>query len=256
VFQDHRLEVVSRNLDGTWFEVRRPGRMTNLGWVFNEVLSWDFRPELLPLGDLTTGVIGPWPLSKAPAFAVYLREGPILRERPSRRSSRVTDIPPLVTIPVMERNQDGSWLHVNYLGYDGWILAFSGRELPNVLDIPQASGLPPLETISVLIIPVELQQAQIDHLREFINARREVAVGMVTFWWRVFRGEVMPCDEPEEITKYPYTEADVRNCRSSTLRTPARRSHRPHEHVARPLSCGVVSPEIVRTARTAPSTPA
>jgi len=225
--------------------------MSNLGWIFNEVLKWDFKPELLPLGDLTTGVIGPKPLTSAPEHAVYLLQGPILRERPSRRSYRLMDIPPQLTVPVLERNQDGSWLRVNYLGYEGWILAFSGRELPDVLDIPPAPGLPPLETVSVLIIPPEIQQAQIDRLRAFIYARREVAVNMESFWWRVFRGEIMPCNAPEEITYYPYTEADVRELpelqryapRLATAIDDLKTSREPL------LSCGIVSPEMVQTAR-------
>src|SRR5690349_23142803 len=50
LFRDEPLEVVSRNLDGSWFEVKRPGRLTNLGWVFNKLIDWDFKPEALPLG--------------------------------------------------------------------------------------------------------------------------------------------------------------------------------------------------------------
>jgi hypothetical protein len=44
VFEDNKLEAVGRNLDGTWFEVRRPGRLTNLGWIFNKMVDWDFAP--------------------------------------------------------------------------------------------------------------------------------------------------------------------------------------------------------------------
>src|SRR5689334_21318951 len=67
VFQDQILLVVSRNLDGTWFEVRRPGRMTNLGWIFHDMIDDTFNPEDLPLGDLVTGVTGPNPLTTAPS---------------------------------------------------------------------------------------------------------------------------------------------------------------------------------------------
>lgn len=251
VFRDQRLEAVSRNLDGTWFEVRRPGRMNNLGWIFQEVLDWDFKPELLPLGDLTTGVIGPEPLTNAPLYGVFLLEGPILRERPSRRSYRLTDVPQSVTVPVLERNQDGTWLHVNYLGYDGWILSVAGRDLPNVLDIPLGAGLPPLETVPVIIIPVELQQAQIDRLREFIYSRHAYAAEMEQFWWRVFRGEVMPCDAPDALIYYPYTEADVRELPELQRYAPRIATAIDLLTTAREplLTCGIVSPDIVQDTR-------
>lgn len=212
VFEDEWLEVISRNLDGTWFEVRRPGRMNNLGWMFGETLEWDFHPELLPLGDLTTGVIGPTPLTYAPDHAVFLIESPVLRTQPLRNSARVpgVTIPFSVTLPVLARNQDGSWLFVNYLGYQGWVVAFAGRTLPNVLDIPQAINLPPLENVPTVIIPVEIQQAQIERLRTFITERRAYAADLESFWQRVFQGEIMPCNAPLELLNYPYTESDVR----------------------------------------------
>src|SRR5262249_7105081 len=106
VFEHDRLTVVSRNADGTWFEVRRPGRLTNLGWIFNEVLEWDFHPEELPLGDGTTGLIGPNSIPEGTDYAAFLLVGPALREGPTRRDHRIMDVPPLVTVPVLGRNQN------------------------------------------------------------------------------------------------------------------------------------------------------
>lgn len=252
LFQDNRVEVVARNLDATWFQVKRPGRLTNLGWVFNEILNrWTFKPEDLPLGDFVTGVIGPKPLTEAPAFAAFLIEGPTLRNMPSRRGGRIMDIPPSVTVPVLERNQDGSWLRINYLGYDGWISAFTARDLPNVMDVPQGLGLPPLETIQVVVIPVEIQQAQIDRLREFIYTRRELAFGLETFWWSVFRGEIMPCDAPVEITYYPYGDEDVRELPELQRYAPRLATAIDYMNTSREplLSCGVIKPETVGDAR-------
>jgi hypothetical protein len=251
VFRDDRLQVVSRNLDGLWFEVRRIGRLTNLGWIFGKVIEWDFHPEDLPLGDFVTGVIGPSPLTYRPQFGATLLEGASLRESPTRTGRFIRNVPPLVTIPVLERNQDGSWLHVNYLGYDGWIAGFTVRRTPNVLDIPEAAGLPALETLPVVIIPVEIQQAQIDRLREFILARREMAYNLEIFWWAVFRGEVMPCDAPEAVSKYPYTAEDVRELPELQRYTPRlgtaidylNDALAPFEH------CGVTSPQTVIEAR-------
>jgi hypothetical protein len=251
VFQDNPLLVVSRNLDGTWFEVRRPGRMTNLGWIFNEVLDGDFQPETLPLGDLVTGVIGPKPLTAAPTFAVYLVQGAALRDRPSVQGKDIFDVPPLVTLPVLERNYDGSWLHVNYFGYDGWISDVNFRPIPNLLDIPASPYYPAPRAISVVIIPVELQQAQIDRLRAYINPRREFAAGLETFWWAVFRGEIMPCDAPPELTYYPYGDEDVRELPELQRYTPRLVTAIDDLNASREplLTCGVVSPETVGNAR-------
>lgn len=253
LFEDEQLEAISRNLDGTWFEVRRPGRMNTLGWVFGEVLEWDFRPELLPLGDLTTGVVGPSPLMSAPDRAIFINESPTLRSQPLRTSRRIAEvrIPFGVTLPIVARNQDGSWLYVNYLGHQGWIIAFAGREVPNVLDIPQAVNLPPLENVPREIIPVALQQAQVDRLRAFINDRRGYAANLELFWWRVFRGETMPCDAPAELTNYPYTENDVRELPELQRYAPRLVTAVEYMQSSKALlqQCGIVSPSAVVEAR-------
>jgi hypothetical protein len=251
LFRDDRLEVVSRNLDGSWFEVRRPGRLTNLGWVFNKMLEWDFLPETLPLGDIVTGVTGPSPLAEAPAFAGYLLEGPALRDRPSFRGTIITTIPPLITIPILERNQTGTWLHVNYFGYDGWIAGFLIRRLPNLMDIPEAANLPALETIPVVVIPVEIQQAQVDRLRAFSIRHRDLALVLQNFWWDVFRGAVKPCEPPAAVTEYDYGEQDVRELPELQRYTPRLATAIDYLNAAiDPLTiCGVLSPDLVGDAR-------
>lgn len=253
VFETERLEIVSRNLDGTWFEARRPGRMNTLGWVWNGVIDWDFLPEQLPLGDFVTGVIGPSPLTQSTDFAVYINEGVYLREQPLRASRALLELPPLITIPVLGRNQDGSWLFVNYLGQQGWMIAFAGRPVPNVLNIPMPPNLPPLETPAFEVIPVELQQAQIDRLRVYIHERYALAAGLEAFWWRVFRGEIMPCSAPPELTYYPYTDEDVRQLPELGRYAPSLISAINYLNRAREplLTCGVVSPETTLAARNA-----
>lgn len=250
LFRDNRVEVVSRNLDGTWFEVRRPGRLTNLGWVFNKMLDWDFNPEELPLGDLNTGIIGPSSLSKAPPFAAYLKEGLALREAPTRTSLRITNIPPLVTIPVTERNQDGSWIHVNYFGYDGWVISYAAR-IPNLMAIPEAKGLPPLTTIAVVIIPLEIQQAQIDRLRTFIIKQRDQAALLESFWWDVFRGAVKPCEPPAAVLAYNYSDQDIRELPELDRLVPRVLDGITYlNNSIHALDiCGVLSPDVVADAR-------
>lgn len=210
IFQKENLEAIGRNIDGTWFEVRRPGRLYNLGWVFNEMVSWDFAIEKLPLTDFVTDLEGAQPLSKDPGFAAFIVEGVALRSGPTLQSQRIINIPPNVTVPVLERNQDGSWLHVNYKGYDGWTIGFAARQIANLMSIPQAVGLPPLATIPVIVIPPEIQLAQVERLRSYITVSREVAVNLENFWFSVYRGQIMPCEPPPFMANYPYSEQDVR----------------------------------------------
>lgn len=250
LFRDNRVEVVSRNLDGTWFEVRRPGRVTNLGWVFNKMLDWDFNPEELPLGDWTTGTVGPTPLSKAPPYAAYLKEGLALREAPTRTSPLIVNIPPLVTIPVIERNQDGSWIHVNYFGYDGWVISYAAR-IPNLMSIPEARGLPPLTTIVVIVIPPEIQQAQIDRLRVFIIKQRDQAALLEYFWWDVYRGAVKPCEPPAAVLAYSYSDQDIRELPELDRLVPRVMDGITYlnNSIHAIETCGVLSPDVVAHAR-------
>lgn len=250
LFRDDPVEVVSRNLDGSWFEVKRPGRLTNLGWVFNKLLEWDFNVEQLPLGDLSTDLLGTTPLTVAPAFATYLKEGLALRQAPLRTSPLITNIPPLVTIPVLERNQDGSWLHVNYRGYDGWVISYATR-IENLMEVPEAPGLPPLTTIAVVVIPPEIQQAQIDRLRAFVIEKRDFAMLLESFWWDVFRGAVKPCEPPAAIAAYSYSDQDVQQLPELGRLVPRVMDGIDYLNRAiNPLNtCGVLSPDVVSDAR-------
>lgn len=210
VFQKEILEVIGRNIDGTWFEVKRPGRLYNLGWIFHQMLAWDFAAEQLPLTDLNTGIEGPITLTRDPGFAVFILEGVALRAGPTLESRRIINIPPNTVVPVLERNQDGSWLRVNYKGYDGWTIGFAARRIPNLMAVPEALGLPPLQTVPVIVIPPEIQLAQVQRLRDFITSSRDVAVNLENFWFSVYRGQIMPCEPPPFMADYPYTAQDVR----------------------------------------------
>lgn len=212
VFEDEWLDVVGRNIDGLWFEVRRPGRMSNLGWILSEMVEWEFAPELLPLTDFDTGLEGTTALASDPGFAITMLENTTLREQPSLSAARITVVPLNVTLPVLARNQNASWLRVNYIGYEGWVSVFGARELPVEVaeTIPQAPNLPPLEGAVVVIIPPEIQLAQVERAREFLTASRAVSDSLAGFWSQVFAGEVMPCQPPGFVTEYLAGTQDIR----------------------------------------------
>lgn len=205
VFLDDKLEVVGRNADGTWFEVRRPGRKSNLGWIFNAMLDWEFRPEFLPMTNSTTGVIGT-PIEETD-YTVFVLQNAVMRTQPDRTGTRITTVPLLTTVPVIERNQDASWLKVNYLGQVGWIVAFVTRTPQDILEAPLAAGLPPLP--ERLIIPPEIQLDQVERLREYVTTSRDVARDLAFFWDTVAKGNTMPCESPPFVLDYIATDADV-----------------------------------------------
>jgi hypothetical protein len=251
VFEDEQLEVVGRSVDGTWFEVRRRGRLNNLGWILVELLDYPFDPARLPITDLVTGLEGPTPLEADPGFAVFLQFGVIMRDSPSRFAPMLRVVPINSTVPILERNQDGTWLRINYRGYVGWIIAFVGRDIPNVMDIPEAANLPPLSTVPIVIIPPEVQKAQIEELRVYIIPLRDLSQSLEWFWLAVDRGEIMPCNPPPEATEYLYTRDDVRQLPELDRYAPQLNDAVAYlnESVDPLENCGVVTIEAVRHAR-------
>jgi hypothetical protein len=210
VFQDNLLDVIGRNLDGTWFEVRRPGRMNNLGWIFAKMVDYDFLPELLPMTDFTTGQTGPTTLSADPGFAAFIIDNVSMRSRPAvRTGERVGVIPHDSVVPILARNQDASWLYVDYLGYEGWISGYNARSSGNTFRVQEAPDLDPLEVIAVTIIPPEVQLEQLNQLRDYVTASRDLALGLQGFWAQVYQGQIMPCDQPGFVQAYAYTAQDV-----------------------------------------------
>ncbi len=210
VFEDEILEIIGRNMDGLWFEVRRPNRVNNLGWIFNEMLDWDFDPTLLPLTDFTTGLIGTETLASDPGWAITMLDNGNLRRIPIvDRSPTLGVVPIFATVPVIYRNQDGTWFYVNYLGIEGWVSDYSVRQVANPLAIPIAPGLPPLPTINIEIIPREVQLEQLNRLRDYTTIRRDFADMLANFWFYVYQGQVMPCEPPPFVVDYLYNARDV-----------------------------------------------
>jgi hypothetical protein len=210
IFEGEVLEAIGRNLNGKWFEVRRSGRATNLGWVSDEFVSNNFTIELLPLTDFNTGMIGSEVITES-EFGVFVLQQSVLRDGPLLEASRLGTVPYGVTVPVIERNADASWIYVNYLGSVGWISGFNVRSSSyNLLNIPEGVNLPPPLAADLDIIPPELQFAQAARLRDYLNIQLDMALNLQSFWWSVYTGDILPCNPPAEITEYQYNIEDVR----------------------------------------------
>lgn len=210
IFEGNILEAVGRNVDGHWFEVRRPGHANNLGWVSDEFVSKNFTIELLPLSDSVTGVTGATTIVDS-GYGVFVQQESTLRDGPLLEGGRLGVVPYGVIVPVIERNADASWLHINYLGNVGWISGFNVRiSAYNLLEIPEGKNLPAPLAANLPIIPPELQFAQAARLREYLNIQVEMAVNLESFWEAVYQREIMPCNPPAEITEYQYDIEDVR----------------------------------------------
>lgn len=250
-FEDDALDVIGRNLDGSWFEVQRPNRMTRLGWVSAGLLNFEFLPENLPLTDFIMGLEGDTPLTTDPGTAVYILQNSILRTQPLQSAERLLTIPFASVVPVIARNQTGEWIQVNYLGTVGWILTFNTRQRDDIMDLPQAPNLPPIETAPVVIIPPEVQLAEVERMRVFIGVNRELAVALESFWNVVLDGEVMPCEPPPFVTEYMFTIENERAFPELPRYVP-----RLNEGIGLLNSsidtlyiCGVVNPDLVLAAR-------
>jgi len=254
VFRGNILEVVGRNLDGSWYEVRREGRMTNLGWIQARTLLGEVVPEKLPLTDFATGATGGSILSRDPGIGAFVLEGVALRDIPSRLDGqRILNIPPNVTIPVLERNQDASWVKVNYLGNVGWIISFVLRDEENLglMTLPEAEDVISLQTVPVTVVPFEIQQEQLDRLRAYTIEQRDFALLLQGFWWAVQKGEVFPCQPPAFIQEYQYGNQDLRELPEIDRYTPRLRTavEYMNESIAPLQECGVINPDTVVRAR-------
>ncbi|MBC7812952.1 MAG: SH3 domain-containing protein, partial [Burkholderiales bacterium] len=117
-FEGESLQAIGRNADGTWFEARRPGS-TGSGWIFNRMVQGSFDVAALPLTS-TAGVEGPEPVVDT-GLVVFVLSNTNLRAAPFIDADEVGLVPHSVTLPIIGRNPDASWLYVNYIGYIGWI---------------------------------------------------------------------------------------------------------------------------------------
>ena len=248
-FEGERLEAIGRNADGTWFEVVRPYREGSIGWISRDVVSWTFSPTELPMTDTTTGVTGATPIVNTGVAAFVLNET-LARTQPVRTASVVMEIPASLTIPVIGRNADGSWLLVNYLGTTGWVADYLVRSANNLLLAPEIGGLP-APALESGVIPPEIQREQVQQLREYVTAQETFALSLAFFWSDILVGEVLPCEAPDFITEYQYSFQDTVELPELRLYVPRvdRAIEYLNESVDALQPCGVFYRSVVREAR-------
>lgn len=251
LFEEDRLQVVGRNIDGSWFQVRRQGRAFNLGWVLAEYLGYDFAPELLPLTNGDVGLEGDTAVIDT-GFAVYYRAEGALRNVPFVTGELLLNVPLGSVLPVLARDDTSSWFQVNYRGTIGWVSRAAVRPTPNIAAVP-VYRVPGVPVIDAPIIAPEIQLAQLERFREYAVDSYDVANGLAEFWFQVSLGEVMPCEPPPFVEEYLVGRNDVRELPELDRYVP-----RFNEGILllndsiEPLTqCGVLDQEVVTDARNA-----
>jgi SH3 domain-containing protein len=253
VFERDVLEVIGRNMDGLWFEVRRPNRMFNLGWINAELLDYDFAPETLPMTDGVTGLVGETAIPEN-NIAVFLTKEANMRLRPLLSSDIIGLIPLGAVVPATGRNSDGSWLFVNYRGNEGWINSSVFRRPPNILDLPDLTFIPDPDVpqLAANIIPPDIQLSQLYAFRDFVQISFGVAFELRPFWEEVASGEIMPCGNPPDfVIPYLITRDDVRELPELNRYVPRYNEgvQLLNEAIEPLYICGVILPDIVDEAR-------
>lgn len=208
VFEDSNLVAVGRNVDGTWFEVRRPGRRDNAGWISREVVLYAFEVADLPLTDLTTGVDGPEPVYDT-GYSTFVLLEAALRAQPSLDGEQIGVLPIRLTLPVIDRTPDNQWLRVNYRGTMGWVAEFLTRAKGELSAIPINPEFI-LAYLSVEVIPLEVQLEQLGQFRDYVTPIFDQSDALANFWALVRSGQIVPCDPPGgNYLFYPITARDV-----------------------------------------------
>lgn len=190
-FEDEILVAIGRDATGLWFEVRRPGTEFSAGWVFRRNVQFTFEVARLPITDLTTGVTGETPVFDSGVSVLILTEA-ALRDRPSTSGNQIGIVPILVTVPVIERTPDSRWLFINYLGTTGWIAEFLTSTTADLTSLPVNAAFGG-NFIQLEIIPVEVQLAQAQRLRDYLLPNRDLANSIADYWSLMQTGEVIPC---------------------------------------------------------------
>jgi len=194
VFENDFLDAIGRNADGTWIQVRRPGREISLGWIARRLIVINFDVTLLPLTDVEAGLIGDEPIIDI-GYAIFIPSDSFLRDDAVNNANEILVIPASSTVPVLERTQDLRWVKVNYLGVIGWVSAFNFISSIDLSVLPVAPETQ-RALANIEIIPPEVQMAQAIRLRTYTQPLYDISNEVAIFWGRLLEGEVRQCAPP------------------------------------------------------------
>jgi len=249
VFEGDSLVAVGRNIDGTWFQVRKPFQDAAIGWINRTLVGYMFSVGDLPLTDLTTGLVGEEPVFNT-GVSVFILTEVALRAEPDLDGDRVGIVPIQVTIPVVERTPDSRWLRVNYLGTTGWIAEFLTSTEDTLADVPVLPSAQ-ADLIALEIIPIDVQISQAVRFQQYLLPIRETADEVATFWGTLAIGEIIPCNPPAGgFTTYNFNQRDL--VELPELRRHVRRIPRAindlNESIEAMQRCGVYLPSEISNA--------
>lgn len=195
LFEGDNVYAVGRNIDGTWFEIQRPSKQTNAGWVSREYFSFTFDTTQLPITDLTVGMIGETTIVDTGISALVLTEA-ALRVEPFLTANVIDNMKILRVIPVLERTPDNLWVKVNYLGQVGWVAEYLLRIPAGVNSVPVAEEFLNSGLVPVRIIPPEVQRAHAQRFIDYATPIYATAQEIATFWSQLTEGLTIPCNPP------------------------------------------------------------
>jgi hypothetical protein len=246
VFEGDSLIAVGRNADATWFEVQRPGSQ-GTGWIAADLLRETFRAWDVPITS-NAGVEGELVLDTG--LDAFILANAVLRGEPFISGTPLLTIPHSVTLPILGRNQDASWLKINYNGTVGWVSETLIEPSGDLMTAPLGLDLPPL-AVNVIIIPPEVQLAQVERVRAFAREQIDFALGLSNYWQLLLRGEILPCTPPGFVTELQRTPRDIQQLPELQRWLPRLDdSIEAINNSLEPLqSCGAYTPEVISRAR-------
>lgn len=205
VFADQSLEVVGRNVDGTWFQIEQPE-----GWISRSVIAVGFDPALLPITDLTTGLVGTTPVVDTGISVQTIDDAP-LYSQPDRFSTLLQALAPFTILPVSSRTPDNQWLHVNYRGVEGWLPQYLTSTSLALNEIPiDEAFADDARFPAVVIVPVEVQRAQVDRLAAYLDTYSVTAIGIADYWSDIRTGVTLECSPVAlDVPYYAITTQDI-----------------------------------------------
>lgn len=211
VFENDSLIAVGRNIDGEWLEVRRPAYQNKVGWINREVISVTFDIGLLPITDLTTGLVGTQSVIDT-GYSVMTISAVPLFTTPDRFSQEIETIPVFRTVPVIGRTPNLQWFQVNYRGNVGWIqqfLTMSGRDFSEIPISPEYAEVTRYQAFGN--VSKEVQLAQIERFLNYVRPLKETADHVSNYWQLMTIGETLECKPLEPTyTYYATTPNDIR----------------------------------------------